>query len=101
MLAPDGRSLSSRLYLLEPAGDRYEMLKSSGDDLSFDVDMSKLPCGMNGALYLSEMAADGGRSNLNPTGAGYGSGYCDAQCYTLPFLNSGASDLLPSNFDTP
>ncbi|KAH7321982.1 concanavalin A-like lectin/glucanase domain-containing protein, partial [Rhexocercosporidium sp. MPI-PUGE-AT-0058] len=79
--------VSPRAYLLNQKGDKYEMLKLSGNELSFDVDSSKLPCGMNGALYLSEMEEDGGKSDLNPTGASYGGGYCDAQCFTFPFVN--------------
>ncbi|KAK0099576.1 hypothetical protein ONS96_008078 [Cadophora gregata f. sp. sojae] len=87
----DGSVVSPRAYLLNQEGDKYEMLKLSGGELSFDVDSSKLPCGMNGALYLSEMEEEGGKSELNPTGASYGGGYCDAQCYTLPFINGVAN----------
>ncbi|KAL2068454.1 hypothetical protein VTL71DRAFT_16552 [Oculimacula yallundae] len=86
-LGKDGNVVSPRAYLLNQAGDKYEMLKLSGNELSFDVDMAKLPCGMNGALYLSEMDENGGKSALNPTGASYGGGYCDAQCFTFPFVN--------------
>ncbi|KAG9237477.1 putative endo-beta-1,4-glucanase celB [Amylocarpus encephaloides] len=87
----DGRTVSPRVYLLDEAGENYEMLKLTGREFSFDVDMSKLPCGMNGALYLSEMEADGGKSELNTGGAAYGSGYCDAQCYVYPFVNGVAN----------
>lgn len=39
---------------------------------------------MNGALYLTEMEASGGRdSKLNPAGETYDTGYCDAQCPKL------------------
>lgn len=37
------------------------------------------------------MDIDGGRSKLNPAGATYGTGYCDAQCYTLPWSNGVAN----------
>ena len=68
------------------------MLKLLGQELSFDVDVSNLPCGMNGALYLTAMDATGGRSKLNPAGATYGTGYCDAQCYnTSAFINGVAN----------
>ncbi|KAK6343553.1 hypothetical protein TWF730_011143 [Orbilia blumenaviensis] len=70
---------SPRVYLLGPDGN-YVLFNLNGQEISFDVDLSELPCGENGALYLSEMQADGGRSTLNPGGANYGSGYCDAQC---------------------
>jgi cellulose 1,4-beta-cellobiosidase len=51
-------------------------------EFTFDVDVSQLPCGLNGALYFVEMVADGGMSQfpLNKAGAQYGTGYCDAQC---------------------
>jgi len=53
---------------------------ADNEQLSFDVELSTLPCGMNGALYLSEMDMSGGMNEYNP-GAAYGGGYCDAQCF--------------------
>lgn len=79
MLNPKGGLANPRVYLLAESDKEYEMLQLLGKELAFDVDVSKLPCGMNGALYLSEMQAAGGRSELNPGGAIYGTGYCDAQ----------------------
>ncbi|KAK3306166.1 glycoside hydrolase family 7 protein [Chaetomium strumarium] len=64
---------SPRVYLLGEDG-KYAMMKLLNQELTVDVDYSTLPCGENGALYLSEMAADG-RGN-----AAAGDGYCDAQC---------------------
>ncbi|KAK7737656.1 hypothetical protein SLS63_002785 [Diaporthe eres] len=90
MLSSDGKTeYSPRIYLLNEAEDAYEMLQLTGQEFTFDVDMSKLPCGMNSALYLSEMEATGGKdsSDLSVAGAEYGAGYCDAQCYTTPFIN--------------
>ncbi|KAI1335218.1 glycoside hydrolase family 7 protein [Xylariaceae sp. FL0016] len=72
-------------------GDKYALLYLKNQEISFDVDVSKLPCGMNGALYLAEMNATGARSALNPAGAAYGTGYCDSQCPVLPFLNGVAN----------
>jgi cellulase len=89
----NGNAVSPRCYVLRENRAEYEMLKLTGNDLSFDVDSSKLPCGMNGALYLSEMSETGGRSKLNPGGATYGTGYCDAQCFIYPFVNGVVSDL--------
>lgn len=83
----NGNDVSPRCYLLNENGAEYEMLKLTGSELSFDVDSSKLPCGMNGALYLSEMSETGGRSRLNPGGASYGTGYCDSQCSVDTFIN--------------
>lgn len=84
---PAGEFVTPRVYLLAEDMENYEMLELTGNELSFDVDTSRLPCGMNGALYLSEMRADGGKSKLNPGGAAYGTGYCDAQCYVTPWIN--------------
>lgn len=91
MYNPKGGVASPRIYLLAEDEKKYEMLQLNGHELAFDVDVSKLPCGMNGALYLSEMEADGGRSALNPEGASLGSGYCDAQCFVTPFVNGVVS----------
>lgn len=89
----DGRVVSPRVYLLDENKQEYDMLKLTGQEFTFDVDQTKLPCGMNGALYLSEMLADGGKSALNTGGAAWGTGYCDAQCYTTPFINGEVSSL--------
>ncbi|KAI1816517.1 endoglucanase EG-1 [Poronia punctata] len=83
----DGKVVSPRLYLLNEAKDEYEMLQLTGQEFSFDIDSSRLPCGMNSALYMGEMLADGGKSDLNTGGATWGTGYCDAQCYVTPFIN--------------
>ena len=87
LLKPDGTVVSPRVYLLAPNEKKYEMLKLTGNEFTFDVDVAKLPCGMNGALYLSEMDAYGGQSQLNTAKAPYGAGYCDAQCFTTPFID--------------
>jgi cellulose 1,4-beta-cellobiosidase len=82
-----GMSLASpRVYLLANS-TTYGMFSMLNRELTFDVDVSKLPCGTNGALYFSEMSATGGHSDLNPAGAAYGTGYCDAQCPAPPFIN--------------
>ncbi len=57
-------------------------------EFTFDVDVSTLPCGVNGALYLVEMQKDGGKSYPNnKAGAKYGTGYCDAQCPHPTWIN--------------
>lgn len=96
MLGEDGTEYSPRIYLLNEAEDAYEMLHLTGQEFTFDVDMSKLPCGMNSALYFSEMEATGGQdgSDIAVAGAPYGTGYCDAQCYTTPFQNGVVSERL-------
>lgn len=88
--APNGTYLSigPRAYLLEVGGKDYKLFKMLNMEITLDIDVSKLVCGMNGALYLTEMETSGGRDNeLNPAGAAYGTGYCDAQCPKLAWIN--------------
>lgn len=80
-------SVSPRVYLLDNESQDYVMFKLLGQELTFDVDLSTLPCGENGALYLSEMDASGGRNEYQTGGATYGGGYCDAQCPVQNFNN--------------
>ncbi|OAV97568.1 hypothetical protein PTTG_06256 [Puccinia triticina 1-1 BBBD Race 1] len=76
---PYGKNFGSRLYFT--TGDKYFMFKLKNKEFSFDVDVSKLPCGLNGALYFSAMEENGGLGVANnKCGAKYGTGYCDAQC---------------------
>ena len=69
----------------------YQLFKFTGSqEFTFDVDLSNLPCGLNGALYFVSMDADGGMSkySTNKAGAKYGTGYCDSQCpRDLKFIN--------------
>ena len=71
--------------------DTYEMFKLAPNrEISFDVDVSTLPCGLSGSLYFVAMDADGGMSKYptNKAGAKYGTGYCDASCpQTVRFIN--------------
>lgn len=83
----------SRLYLLGPDGN-YQMFKLKNKEISIDVDLSTLPCGVNTSLYLVEMQKDGGiaaSGGKNKAGAKFGTGYCDAQCFKSKWLNTGAS----------
>lgn len=84
-------SVGPRAYLLDVGEKDYELFQMLDMEISFDVDVSKLVCGMNGALYLTEMEASGGRGSLNPAGASYGTGYCDAQCSRLAWINGVVS----------
>jgi cellulose 1,4-beta-cellobiosidase len=81
---------SPRVYLLSN-NTNYDLLHLLNQEFTFDVDVSKVPCGINGALYLSEMPGDGGLSALNKAGAQYGTGYCDAQCPKNNFVNGEVS----------
>ena len=58
---------------------RYRMFYLLNMELSFEVDMSTLGCGMNSALYFITMESDGGQASFGYTGPTYGTGYCDAQ----------------------
>lgn len=94
-------NVGSRLYLLED-DSTYQMFNLTNSEFSFDVDVSKVPCGLNGALYFTSMDADGGMSKYvdNKAGAKYGTGYCDSQCSRdLKFINGKVCSILPcSNF---
>ena len=86
---PYSKNVGSRTYLLDTP-ERYYLFKLKNREFSFDVDVSALPCGLNGALYFVQMDADGGQSKYakNEAGAKYGTGYCDAQCpHDLKFIN--------------
>lgn len=88
-----GSNVGSRVYLLA-SDTKYQLFKLKGQEFTFDVDMSNLPCGLNGAVYLSEMPEDGGMSKYpnNKAGAKYGTGYCDSQCpRDIKFINGEAN----------
>jgi len=77
---------SPRAYLLANE-TTYDVFKLLNQEITYDIDVSQVPCGVNGALYMSEMLADGGyNAKTNPAGAKYGTGYCDAQCPKTPFV---------------
>ena len=83
-------NIGSRTYLMAD-DSTYQMFKLAPDnEFTFDVDLSNLPCGLNGALYFVSMDSDGGlkKFSTNKAGAKYGTGYCDAQCpRDLKFIN--------------
>lgn len=86
---PYSKNIGSRLYLMEN-DNKYQMFNLLNNEFTFDVDLSNLPCGLNGALYFVSMDSDGGMSkySTNKAGAKYGTGYCDAQCpRDLKFIN--------------
>ncbi|KAF2279987.1 exoglucanase-like protein 1 precursor [Westerdykella ornata] len=80
-------NIGSRLYLMKDSSN-YEMFKLIGNEFTFDVDLSQLPCGLNGALYFVSMPQKG----HGQPGAKYGTGYCDAQCARdLKYINGEAN----------
>lgn len=90
-----GSNVGSRLFLMED-DSTYQMFKLLNQEFTFDVDVSALPCGLNGALYFVSMDADGGLSKYenNKAGAKYGTGYCDSQCpRDLKFINGQVSNF--------
>ena len=86
-----GQGASPRVYLLAADGQNYESVQLVNAEFTYEVDVSQLPCGMNGALYLSEMSMSGGSSDNNRAGAAMGTGYCDAQCPIGKFINGEAN----------
>ncbi|KAJ7176167.1 glycoside hydrolase [Mycena crocata] len=110
-------NIGSRVYLLAPGSQTmYQTFNFINQEFMslhwilnanrFDVDVSQLPCGLNGALYFSQMDADGGvakSAGANKAGAKYGTGYCDTQCpRDLKFINGVANSQgwVPSPNDT-
>lgn len=84
------KNVGSRVYLMSSDDTNYEIFNLLNKEFTFDVDLTNLPCGLNGALYFSQMDADGGLSKYpnNKAGAAYGTGYCDSQCpRDLKFIN--------------
>lgn len=75
------KNIGSRLFLMAD-NTHYQTFNLLNKEFTFDVDVSALPCGLNGALYFSGMSADGGVAAYpnNKAGARYGVGYCDSQC---------------------
>jgi cellulose 1,4-beta-cellobiosidase len=91
--ASTGTNVGSRLYLMN-SETKYEMFTLAGNEFTFDVDVSQLGCGLNGALYFVSMDADGGMAKEpnNKAGAKYGTGYCDSQCpRDLKFIGGQAN----------
>ncbi|KAI9905648.1 hypothetical protein PsorP6_013487 [Peronosclerospora sorghi] len=87
------QGMSPRLYLLDASGTKYKQFQLLNQEFTFDVDVSGLPCGTNGALYFVKMDADGGTSRApgNAAGAAYGMAYCDGQCHKGRFINGEAN----------
>lgn len=56
-----GMNVGSRTYMMDDAYN-YEMFMLKNQEFTFDVDVSNMPCGVNGALYFVEMPKDGGKS---------------------------------------
>lgn len=70
-----GTNIGSRVYLMDGPSSYY-MFDLLDNEFTFDVDVSQIGCGLNGALYFVNMDAEG----QGEAGAEYGLGYCDSQC---------------------
>ncbi|VDC00014.1 unnamed protein product [Peniophora sp. CBMAI 1063] len=89
-----GSNVGSRVYLMDSSDSKYQTFNLKNQEFTFTVDMSQLPCGLNGAVYFSQMDADGGvgRFPTNKAGAKYGTGYCDSQCpQDIKFISGKAN----------
>ncbi|KAI4596158.1 Exoglucanase 1 [Pestalotiopsis sp. 9143b] len=96
-------NIGSRTYLMD-TDTAYQGFTLLGNEFTFDVDVSNLGCGLNGAVYFVSMDLDGGESEFstNTAGAKYGTGYCDSQCPSdVKFIDGVANsvDWTPSSND--
>ena len=97
-------NVGSRLFLLDESNTKYKGFNLINKELVFEIDVSKLPCGLNGAIYLVEMPLDGGMNQFNKAGARYGTGYGDAQCptdikYINGFVNTNSTGVCSIEMD--
>lgn len=94
----------ARVFLMADE-TKYQMFNLLGNEFSFDVDASKLGCGINGALSFVAMDEDGGMARFpgNKAGAKYGTGYCSARCpRNLKWIDGKANSegWIPSEWDS-
>ncbi|KAH9820044.1 family 7 glycoside hydrolase [Melampsora americana] len=98
--------IGSRIYLLDDNG-RYVIHKLKGKEISVDVDVSRLGCGVNGQFYLTEMSEDGGSKNqtfmnTDQLGSFSGTGYCSSACPAdLAFIGTELNYELKRKGATP
>ncbi|KAJ3345591.1 hypothetical protein HDU83_003918 [Entophlyctis luteolus] len=87
----EGTNIGARVYLMDST-TTYQVFKLKNREFTFTVDVSKLPCALNGALYFTNMDSTGNLGGNNKAGAQYGTGYCDAQCpHDIKFANGMAN----------
>merc|ERR1711967_106247 len=79
MGGPYSVNVGSRSYVMENDSE-YKLFRMLQKEISFEVDLSNMPCGTNAAIYFSEMEKSGNMGPTNEAGAAYGTGYCDGQC---------------------
>ncbi|PGH01701.1 hypothetical protein AJ79_07855 [Helicocarpus griseus UAMH5409] len=92
-----GTSIGSRVYLMD-SPTTYAQFNLLDNEFTFDVDVSQIGCGLNGALYFVNMPVEG----QGEAGAEYGLGYCDSQCpRDLKFIDglANAEGWVPNETD--
>jgi hypothetical protein len=78
-----------RVYLIEGEGvNENYMFTLKGKELTFEVELSTMPCGFNAALYFVGMTANEGHAES-------GTNYCDAQAVKGTFCSE--MDVLEAN----
>jgi len=88
---PYSVNVGSRSYLMQDDRE-YKLFSMLQKEISFEVDLSNMPCGTNAAIYFSEMEKTGNMGGDNAAGAPYGTGYCDGQCARdLKWVNGKAN----------
>ena len=97
-----GVNVGSRLYVMD-GEDKYKLFYLKNREFTLDINVSGIECGINGAVYFSEMDEYGGKGlGQNNAGAKYGTGYCDAQCpHDIKFISGEANviDWIPNPDD--
>lgn len=84
-------NVGSRLYMME-GPEEYKLFHLKNREFSLEVSVEQLRCGMNGAVYFVEMDQAGGKGKgNNRAGAKYGTGYCDAQCPHMKWIEGQAN----------
>ncbi|KAG9229927.1 exo-cellobiohydrolase [Amylocarpus encephaloides] len=87
-------SKSNRLYMMDAENQFFELFELLNKEITFEIDVSKMPCGLSANLNFVSMPPDGGSSQFetNQAGAAFGTGYCDASCpRNLRFVNGVAN----------
>jgi len=88
---PYSVNVGSRSYMMQD-DQEYKLFSMLQKEISFEVDLSNMPCGTNAAIYFAEMDKTGNKGALNKAGAPYGTGYCDGQCARdLKWVNGKAN----------
>ena len=81
------------MYLMNAAGTEYRKVDHTStleQELSMDVEIDTLGCGLNGAVYYSEMLMDGGKARDGNQGAPYGTGYIHRRTRTYTIVHTFA-----------